>query len=298
LDSSSRVTRALWAAALSPGVVVFASAIRLLIIANYDPTTALSIAAANGVIGTLLGTLIPLIPPFLPVLALILLALWKRILFGFAVFGIALVSPAYTTLKSALRTTEQQFVNCSQALNSRNSAHLLSLCWKADRPSLIFGFIIVVIIAIDNQSKITSKLFGDKDDETKSEWSVVGTAVGQLALAVPIAILFATLFFFTTTIYHIPTNMSEVSSVVSKPWLPSELMTVKAGSEHVGYTLSDNNGWFVFLLERTRTIEYIPSDDVVSRTLCRLIGAQRPNQFPLIRLINAPAPQIIQCPNQ
>ena len=297
---SRRLTKTLWTAALSPGVVVFASAIRLLIIANYDPTTALSIAAANGVVGTLLGTLIPLIPPFLPLLALILIALRKPLLFLFAFFGALLVSPGYTTIKSAAHATEQQFINAWRAINSsHNSKHLLTLCWKADRASVIFGVVVAVIIAIDSHKKIANRVTAD---ETESESSLAATvmmvALGQLIWGLLLVILFAPLFFFTTTIYHIPWNMNEVSSVVSKPWLPTELITVKTGSSRVGYTLSNSDGWYVFLLERTRTIEYIPSDDVVSRTLCLLIGAQRPDHFPLIKLINAPAPQVTQCPNQ
>ena len=300
---SHRLTRTLWTAALSPGVIIFASAVRLLIIANYDSTIATSIAAADGVIGTVLGTLIPLIPPFLPLLALIFGALRRPILFSFAAFGAALVSPAYATIVSAWHATEQQYINLGRAMNSeRDPRHLLSLCWKADRPSVVFGVVVVVIIALDSWRNIERSMFPEEVDVAQNELRVAVTALGvgfgRLMLGVLIAALFAPLFFFTTNIYHIPWNTNEVSSVISKPWLPSELIKLKAGGDRVGYTLSNSNGWYVFLVGRTRTIEYIQSDDVISRTLCRLPGAQRPNHSPLLKLINAPVPQIIQCPNQ
>jgi hypothetical protein len=60
---SSRRVKALL---LSPIVVLFASAAGLLIISNYDTTTATTLAASSGVVGTLLGTIVPLLPLFLP----------------------------------------------------------------------------------------------------------------------------------------------------------------------------------------------------------------------------------------
>src|SRR4051794_1668012 len=57
----------------SPLVLLFATGTRLLVISNYDTTTASTIASENGAVGTLLGTLIPLLPAFLPVVGLVLL---------------------------------------------------------------------------------------------------------------------------------------------------------------------------------------------------------------------------------
>ena len=105
--TSRRISNAVRIAVLSPSVLVFISAVRLLIIANYDPTTASSIASSIGVVGTLLGTLIPIVPALLPVLVLAFIALRKPLLLLFAGFGTALVSPAYTTLKVAWLATEE-----------------------------------------------------------------------------------------------------------------------------------------------------------------------------------------------
>lgn len=67
-----RRSQAFKAAMLSPAVILFASATRLLFISNYDTTTATTIASAAGVVGTLLGTVVPLLPPYLPILTILL----------------------------------------------------------------------------------------------------------------------------------------------------------------------------------------------------------------------------------
>jgi hypothetical protein len=88
----SRTIRALM---VSPAVILFASATRLLLICNYDTTNATTMAASGGVTGTLLGTLVPLLPPYLPVIALSLAIFRRWSLFFLAALGTALVSPAY-----------------------------------------------------------------------------------------------------------------------------------------------------------------------------------------------------------
>lgn len=88
--SSGRVKALL----LSPVVVLFASAVRLLIISNYDTTTATTLAASSGVVGTLLGTIVPLLPLFLPAIFIffIIVRRWGLVLLT-ALFT-AFVSPA------------------------------------------------------------------------------------------------------------------------------------------------------------------------------------------------------------
>jgi hypothetical protein len=78
----------------SAPVVIVASAVRLLLVANDDPVVATKIASSGGVTGTLVGTLIPLLPPFLP-LAVVGLVLVRRWLLAALMAGaMTLVSPA------------------------------------------------------------------------------------------------------------------------------------------------------------------------------------------------------------
>ena len=299
--TSRRLTRTIRLAALSPGVLVCASAIRLLVIANYDPTTASSIAAANGVVGTLLGTLIPVIPQLLPALLLLFIALRKPLLLAFAAIGTVLVAPAYTTLQGAWNRTEQMLLAVGHTINEHNrqlQSHMVSMLWRQDRAALIFGAIVVLVIVIDNREKIFGSLPGDRFnvDAWDKALSIATTAIVGLIPAAILTAVFGLMFFFTTIMYQVPTTTSEISSITSKPWLPSEVVILKNGTTQVGYTLSDDNGWFVFLQENNRTIDYFHSADVLSRTLCRLVGEQRSNRPPLVKLINAPAPHVLPCP--
>jgi hypothetical protein len=58
---------------VSPAAIVLLSITRLLIVSNYQTTTAIAVASTSGAVTTLLGTLIPLVPVFLPYAAIVLL---------------------------------------------------------------------------------------------------------------------------------------------------------------------------------------------------------------------------------
>ncbi len=79
---------------LSPVVVLFAAAARLLIISNYDTTTATTIASSGGAVGTLLGTVVPLVPPFLPAIVVFFI-IFRR-------WGLALLTALFTALVSPM----------------------------------------------------------------------------------------------------------------------------------------------------------------------------------------------------
>jgi hypothetical protein len=78
-------------------VVIVASAVRLLLVANGNPVVATKIASTGGVVGTLLGTLIPLLPAFLPLIVVGLLVALRWHLAALAIGAMVLVSPAITT---------------------------------------------------------------------------------------------------------------------------------------------------------------------------------------------------------
>jgi hypothetical protein len=75
---------------LSPIGLLLLSAFRLLVISDYNTTTAITIAESGGYVNTLLGSVIPLLPVFIPYLALILLLAEQYTLtiiaFAFTVF--------------------------------------------------------------------------------------------------------------------------------------------------------------------------------------------------------------------
>jgi hypothetical protein len=305
--TSKRISKAVRVAILSPSVLLFISAVRLLIIANYDPTTADAIASSTGVVGTLLGTLIPIVPAFLPLLTMVMMIFRKPVLLAFAVLGTVLVSPAYATPKEAWLETINQFsivINAIKTSNPGLKRHLLALSWQHDRTSLIVGIVVVTLIAFDNYNKLLIRSYRNLWSDSalsRSEkifYSAL-TTLGKLVAAAVFGVLFSTFFFFVTTIYHVPDSVKGMSAVASQPWMPSEEVVLKSGTKtFVGYTLNAGDIWFVFLQEKDRTLYYFPEDEVVSRTLCQLPGEQRANRSPLIKLINIPAPKVPSCPKE
>jgi hypothetical protein len=89
--------------ALSPFIILLASGTRLILISNYDTTTATTMAASGGFGETLLGTVIPLLPPFLPALLVIFAIFRQWWCLAFAAVATALVSPAYIGVHEGLR---------------------------------------------------------------------------------------------------------------------------------------------------------------------------------------------------
>jgi hypothetical protein len=87
---------------LSPIGLLLLSAARLIIVSDYNTTTAVTIASSGGYINTLLGSVIPLVPIFAPYLALALL-LFKRFLLSIMVFVFAaFITPSPMTLPQVM----------------------------------------------------------------------------------------------------------------------------------------------------------------------------------------------------
>ncbi len=91
-------TRRSIALILSPAGLLLISAGRLIIVGNFNTTTAVTIASSGGFVNTLLGTVIPLVPVFIPYLALLLL-LSRHFLLSIMTFVFAaFISPTSITL--------------------------------------------------------------------------------------------------------------------------------------------------------------------------------------------------------
>ncbi len=96
-------TRRSIALILSPIGILLISAARLIIVANFNTTTAVTIASSGGFVNTLLGTVIPLVPVFIPYVALLLL-LFRRFLLSIITFAFtAFISPTSFTVTQGLR---------------------------------------------------------------------------------------------------------------------------------------------------------------------------------------------------
>ena len=58
---------------LSPVGLILLAATRVLIVSDYNPTTALAVGSSSGYVNTLFGSVLPLVPVLMPYIALVLL---------------------------------------------------------------------------------------------------------------------------------------------------------------------------------------------------------------------------------
>jgi len=236
----------------SPAGLLLISVTRLLIISNYDPTTASAIVASGGYIDTLLGTTIPLIPIFLPYVALVLFFFNRVILGILALLTAVLISPAALTRTSILRLVQRDWNRIIDA-----SAPIQAL---------------MIATAIALTCLLLVELFRFNDF-----FKTVAVLVS--IIAIPIVV----------RVYPFPIGNQFYSELIRQPWLPADTITLRSGQEFTGYILSDEPSRVVVLSETTRTVIYFPPSDVVGVHLCQM--GQASSARPLVTLIPAGTPR-------
>lgn len=236
---------------LSPVGLLLISATRLLIISDYNTTTATTIAASGGYVNTLLGTVMPLVPIFLPYFALVLLLFGRFVLSALAFGAAVLISPTRLAPITALSTLQTDW------------AHAIKLFHQH-----MFGVLVILVIAL----AIDVALF----------FYAYGPGLTPLLLAVAATFLLAPYIYFVYPFPHAPIYYE---TYLREPWLPPEQLALKSGDEITGYVLSSDVDWTIVLVAKSRTIQYYSTDDVRSRLVCQLGRASR--LYPLIRLVHA-----------
>lgn len=119
---------------LSPLGLVLISAGRLLIISNYNATTATTIASSGGYINTLLGSIIPLVPIFIPYVALLLLLFRQFMLSALTLVFTAFIAPTSLMLP------------ISRYLAAEDTNQLLARI-DANRPTTLAIALLIVFIS-------------------------------------------------------------------------------------------------------------------------------------------------------
>ena len=299
---AKRTSRLVTALLLSPFVILIASATRLLLIGNYDTTTAMTVASASGVVGTLLGTVVPLLPPFLPIICIIVAFARKWLTLGLTVLATALVSTTYASLPEGWRNAWDAYYH---GFLVRVIALDFRSMWQYWAFATICAGVAALVTFLDPPDIL--------DIYTDNPLINVLLLIPRLFFCVAVGAICALVALFAQSVYGVPRDIAAalsqskysgdlsgtvVSALVRRPWLPAEEITLKEG-EIVGYTLSNENKWFVVLKEHDRTIEYIFADDVVGRRVCSLendsIDPREP--APLIRLQDINITQPWVCPD-
>ena len=273
LNGWSRGTIAL---IVSPIGLLVISATRLLVISDYNATTATAIASSGGYVNTLLGTVIPLVPVFLPYLALLFL-LFRKVILSLLTFGAAaLVSPTRLTPITSLSTLKSD-ANGFVVLTVHHSTEVIiiacilfvvSLSAQAQEsvdPATRRQAIQTLLITREPIKDLAREL--GIQERTLRAWisgpgidfSSIGIAVIATALSLP----------YVSYVYPVPRAFAYYQALMSQPWVPAERLNSAPAGSAVGYPLSIDNGWMAFLVAQSRTIEYIPADKVVGRLVCQ-----------------------------
>ena len=259
-DISRRLSRSTTIALLlSPFGILFIAVVRLLIISNYNTTTALAIASSGGYVNTLLGSVIPMLPVLMPYLALVLLFFNRVILGVLALAAAVLTSPAAIRGYAFLRFLGGWWDDISRATGG---IVLLVLAG-------IVAFLLLVLL-------ITRGL---------------GLFARSLATICCIILLPVVL-----RLYPLPDSNSYYAHLVRQPWLPTESISLSSGGSVVGYILSEDQDWVTVLNDSDRHIYYYHADQIDQRQACQ--SSAVPVTLPLVSLLpqaSPPTPGIPKC---
>jgi hypothetical protein len=247
-DVPGRLSRSATIALIgSPIGLLVVSVIRLLIVADYNPATALAIVSSGGYVDTLLGTIIPLVPLLTPYLALVLL-FFNRVIPGLlTLLAAAFMSPV-----------------------APEAAHLTGHAWYLITHRNVLVLAVLVLLAVTFVVLLVLVLMG----------LGFGTAARTAGTVACVALLPVVM-----SLYPLQVTNGFYSGLLKQPWLPAETITLTSGQAFTGYVLSDNGTWLVVLTDATRTIHYYRSAQVASQQICQKTGA-RPKR-PLIPLYPA-----------
>lgn len=251
---------------VTPVGLALVAAVRLLIISNYNVTTAVTVAESGGYVNTFLGSLIPLVPAFMPYLALVFLAFRRFLLCAFTIVATALISPV--VVRPSVLTLgyfDNYWVSTFHSIYGHVNEALSAIA---------IGILICWLIL---------------------PWGVFSGWVYTLVTTLWACVAFVTLLPYLLIAYPAPSTQNFYASYLRQPWLTAEQITVDPSKIYQGYVLSTDDQWMTVLLYQSRTIAYFRADSVTARTVCE--SPAKPPPSPLIRLLNAKSAQLPECRN-
>lgn len=248
---------------LSPVGLLLISVTRLMIIADYNTTTAVTIASSGGYINTLLGTAIPLVPILLPYFAILLL-LFRRFILSALAFGASIL---ITPTRLAPITALNSFLV--------NWHRITALVWDNKGLSILVLFALIAF------------------DITLATVLNIQRSITVLMIAVVIT---AYLLPYIVYVYPLPHDSNYYEQFMRQPWQSAELISTKSPEPIVGYVLTEDAHWMVVLTEPSRVIQYVRADDVLSRSVClNNSSAIAYPQSPVFPLLHAKPAKLPSC---
>jgi hypothetical protein len=235
---------------LSPVGLLLLAATRVLIVSDYNLSTALAILSSSGYINTLIGSVIPLVPVLMPYVALVLLYL-DRMVAALLTFAAALlISPATMSGADALSLVRQDW----HLMIGGSHGRLVILG--------ILGSLLCILLLIEIAG---------------FQVAIVVRTVGTVGIIATLPLI--------VRVYPIPISNSFYANVLSQPWLPAETVTLTTHKVVTGYVLENGEEWFEVLLAQDRTVVQYHASEVASRTMCQMASTEP--KRPLLPLVPA-----------
>jgi hypothetical protein len=235
---------------LSPVGVLLLAATRVLIVADYNLSTALAILSSSGYVNTLIGSLIPLVPLLMPYVALVLLYLDRVVVAMLAFAAALLISPATLPGASALSLVGHDWHLIAGGSGIRHA--------------------VLIILAIPLCLLLLVEIAG-------FQVATVVRTVGTVGIIATMPLI--------VRIYPVPVSNGFYANVLSQPWLPAETVTLTTHQVVTGYVLESDQDWFEVLLAQDRTVVHYHTSEVVSRAMCQTPSTEP--KRPLIPLVPA-----------
>jgi hypothetical protein len=253
---------------LSSVAITIISISRLLIVSDYQTPIAIMLAASNGAVSTLTGTLVPLVPLFLP-FATQLLALCS--------LGAILVSSEMR--HPLLLATANAFIATVFVTPTRISIRDISQPYSAVARNFEV-WIPVLLLSIFVVATFISRRMRMMEIMT-------GSAFVVMLVVIIVAVSTVASYSFPS-----PREIRHIPDVLRRVWLPTERIDMNDNSGRVGYILKTDGFWTIILWDSDRSIAIVRSQNIISRTLCRL---GPPDGLPLISVQSAEVPRIEPC---
>lgn len=242
---------------LSPVGLLLISVVRLLIVSNNNPVTALAITSSQGYINTLLGTIIPVVQIFMPYLALLLLFTNRVIPGVLTLLATALISPI--------------------SIHESDAVSAIRKDWHVIAGGGIARHVLLIAVALPFTCLFVAELAG-------ISFTVFIRTLGTVASLALLPII--------VQLYPLPTN-NVYANLVRQPWLPAETITLTSHQDIIGYVLSSDGYWLEVLVADNRIVQHYRMSDIADREICQIDEAAQAR--PLITLAPAQA-AIPSCP--
>jgi hypothetical protein len=271
ITSDRHVSKETIALIASPFGLLVIATFRLLVVSNYNTTTAVTIASSNGYVSALFNSLIPLIPVLMPYLAVCLLAFRRYLPSLLAFILAALIAPSSLSSFMVRPVTEKYFKGIFPAtielLLALVTIALIVLAQSLPRLQILIMAIIATLILLPYIINIYPApipllvlvisvliVLAQKLPRTRN---IMIAVIATL-------ILFPYVHFF----YPTPTGRAYYLAVLGQMWLPAERIVLSSGLVYYGYVLSSDTSWYTVMLANSKQIAYLPINDVVTRNVC------------------------------